>query len=669
MSKKLKPCPEGKIRNPISNRCIDSNGKVAKDILKKIASGELKVPKKTGKSKSEPKKAGAGQVFNPKSGRMVSASGKIGQSILAGKSLTKKEKETKKEHSKFVPDIMPPKVYVDIVNRKSYEVPVSSHELYREYIEAEGNEKTEKLRAWLKFVKNYNKKQEKLVDLFEKRKLERQEMKEKDTSKDKKKIEKELERVRKLWGTKERTEKEQKEYDKQFKKLLEERKKQAKKDEEIRRKFELRMIEQSGEYEEDEENEEGEEKKGKKKPEEKKGKKGKDKKADFTALVDRIDNDYIDKVINKLRKWYPNVPLKDNDKDATSVITQMAYDNNIKSDKYIQELIVKFKKQVKTRIGLVMKGKVIKKKDEKKVEKEQPLVLKLTPKKKVQFEDEQPLVLKLTPKKEKIKKFEETDEDKKYFKKLEKTSRKDVIKLIRKRYQGEALYQIFYKLFQLGYVGTGFVKKESISIDLENIDVDMEVLDRIEYYGYISDKYWKYLKSIRDNEFLAKLATDTASDILEELGLYSFDGMSNDELVDILYEHFINENYEKLKNEVVPSFRNGKRIKLEEKEEEQPLVLKLTPKKKEKEQPLVLKLKKKEHKEEKDFKTSKERKEYLTKQFKKYSVEEIVNLLYENKFINKDYKKILIKLTKDQLIIFLSSKFKDKEFIKLIKIF
>ena len=160
MSKKLKPCPEGKIRNPISSRCVNSDGKVGKDILKKIASGELKVPKKTGKSKSEPKKAG--QVLNPKSGRYVSATGKIGQSILAGKSLTKKEKETKKEHSKFVPDIMPPKVYVDIVNRKTYEVPVSSHELYKEYIEAEDSEKTEKLREWLKFVKDYNKKKDDL---------------------------------------------------------------------------------------------------------------------------------------------------------------------------------------------------------------------------------------------------------------------------------------------------------------------------------------------------------------------------------------------------------------------------------------------------------------------------------------------------------------------------
>lgn len=73
----MKECPEGKIRNPSTNRCVNKNGKIGKALLTKKPS--LALPK------SKPTDCPEGKILNPTTKRCVSVTGKIGKQLLKGK--------------------------------------------------------------------------------------------------------------------------------------------------------------------------------------------------------------------------------------------------------------------------------------------------------------------------------------------------------------------------------------------------------------------------------------------------------------------------------------------------------------------------------------------------------------------------------------------------------
>jgi hypothetical protein len=64
-------CPDGKIINPHTERCVKTNGKVAKNMLADYT-GDGSIPECT-----------IAKVRNPQSGRCVKITGKVGQSILS----------------------------------------------------------------------------------------------------------------------------------------------------------------------------------------------------------------------------------------------------------------------------------------------------------------------------------------------------------------------------------------------------------------------------------------------------------------------------------------------------------------------------------------------------------------------------------------------------------
>ncbi len=76
--KSQKKCPVGKIENPATGKCVNTDGIIGKAILAK------KSPKKSPK-KSSSKKCPAGKIENPATGKCVNIDGVIGKAILANK--------------------------------------------------------------------------------------------------------------------------------------------------------------------------------------------------------------------------------------------------------------------------------------------------------------------------------------------------------------------------------------------------------------------------------------------------------------------------------------------------------------------------------------------------------------------------------------------------------
>jgi hypothetical protein len=72
-------CPSGKIRNPLSKRCVSKTGKIGRSILGKEKPSGKPPPIS---SKKNPKDCPSGTIRNPLSKRCVSKNGKIGRSIL-----------------------------------------------------------------------------------------------------------------------------------------------------------------------------------------------------------------------------------------------------------------------------------------------------------------------------------------------------------------------------------------------------------------------------------------------------------------------------------------------------------------------------------------------------------------------------------------------------------
>ena len=68
-----KKCEEGKILNPVSNRCVSKTGKIGKSLL---------LPKEAINVKRKDKRCEDGKILNPVSNRCVSKTGKIGKSLL-----------------------------------------------------------------------------------------------------------------------------------------------------------------------------------------------------------------------------------------------------------------------------------------------------------------------------------------------------------------------------------------------------------------------------------------------------------------------------------------------------------------------------------------------------------------------------------------------------------
>ena len=93
--KSKKECPPGKIRNPDTDRCVNKNGKIGKQILDKKS-------KRKSKSKSQEKKCPEGKILNPETDRCVNKNGNIGKQILDKKSkrISKSKSQEKKLKSK-----------------------------------------------------------------------------------------------------------------------------------------------------------------------------------------------------------------------------------------------------------------------------------------------------------------------------------------------------------------------------------------------------------------------------------------------------------------------------------------------------------------------------------------------------------------------------------------
>ena len=81
----VKSCPDGKILNPKTNRCVNKDGKIGKNLVDKV--NRSKSPsKKTSPVKSNDhhdKTCPDGTILNPKTKRCVKVSGAIGKKILA----------------------------------------------------------------------------------------------------------------------------------------------------------------------------------------------------------------------------------------------------------------------------------------------------------------------------------------------------------------------------------------------------------------------------------------------------------------------------------------------------------------------------------------------------------------------------------------------------------
>jgi len=116
-SSSSKKCPDGKIENPATGKCVNKDGAIGKAILGKKSLKKSSSPKKSSSSKKCP----TGKIENPATGKCVNKDGKIGKAIL-GKKSPKKSTSPKKSPKKSTP------------KRKKSRVPCKSHQ--------ERNEKT-----------------------------------------------------------------------------------------------------------------------------------------------------------------------------------------------------------------------------------------------------------------------------------------------------------------------------------------------------------------------------------------------------------------------------------------------------------------------------------------------------------------------------------------------
>jgi hypothetical protein len=434
MSKK---CDKDKVLNPESGRCVKRDGALGKKILQQIMTGELKSPKKTvktGKAKSAP----PGKILNPATNKYVLVSGKIGKAILEGGSASKisKDKKANKEYSKFIPDVNPPRFYMDTVNRKTYEIP---GDFYKKYT---GKELLQK-------IKEYTKKKDKKDtedykrQITEIRRADEEKKKKKNEKHEttwKKEIQNKIKYYENLNLIKKSKENDKKikdykdylngkiNYKERNKEDIEKDRKALIKSEKLRKEIEKQRVEDLEKFDfdipEDVDVEEEKKKIRKKlmKDEDlseddleeqvdqlffekfaKKQKIARQKrgtKKDYEKLLKELDNIEIDSVIRKIYKLYDNI--KPTNSDADIVITQIAFDNELRSEKFIVELIKELRSKVKTRITKFLKdnnitNKDIKKKDEKK--KDSPIKLKLDIKKKDEKKKDSPIKLKLDIKK------------------------------------------------------------------------------------------------------------------------------------------------------------------------------------------------------------------------------------------------------------------------------
>ena len=76
----MNKCPEGKILNPKTGRCVKKDGKIGQELLKSRRKSSKKVSNST--RKSSKKVCDEGKIMNPKTGRCVKKDGKIGKEIL-----------------------------------------------------------------------------------------------------------------------------------------------------------------------------------------------------------------------------------------------------------------------------------------------------------------------------------------------------------------------------------------------------------------------------------------------------------------------------------------------------------------------------------------------------------------------------------------------------------
>ena len=74
-----KKCPEGKIINPATGRCVSKTGKIGRELLNSKKSA--KKSKKSAKKSKKSVKCVKGKIINPKTNRCVSKTGKIGRSL------------------------------------------------------------------------------------------------------------------------------------------------------------------------------------------------------------------------------------------------------------------------------------------------------------------------------------------------------------------------------------------------------------------------------------------------------------------------------------------------------------------------------------------------------------------------------------------------------------
>lgn len=87
----MKECPEGKILNPATNRCVDVNGKIGK-LLKAATPQQTKKPSPKTTTNKKAVDCPKDKVLNPATNRCVDRKGKTGKAILAKVSPKKENK-------------------------------------------------------------------------------------------------------------------------------------------------------------------------------------------------------------------------------------------------------------------------------------------------------------------------------------------------------------------------------------------------------------------------------------------------------------------------------------------------------------------------------------------------------------------------------------------------
>ncbi len=79
------PCPQGKIRNPITGRCVKKSGAIGKHILREHPSmrsvhlSPHRSPRRVRVARKSP--CGAGKIRNPATNRCVDKHGRIGKQV------------------------------------------------------------------------------------------------------------------------------------------------------------------------------------------------------------------------------------------------------------------------------------------------------------------------------------------------------------------------------------------------------------------------------------------------------------------------------------------------------------------------------------------------------------------------------------------------------------